>query len=341
MRMSLWCVAGMALAVILMFPTPAHAQLFEDVGTRAQGMAGAFVAVADDATAGWWNPAGLATGSYFSGVVEKGRSTEPEDPTDLGPASRVNTSGFAAAFPSLGLHHYRLRIVQVDAPDPTAQASPDREALGGHARRARTLVLNQFGVTVGQSLGDHVVLATTVKLLRGGMVSTSVHSPDDPFAVSAGLAVPSKTRGDLDAGAMVTFPHVRIGLSVRNLTTPEFGEGNDRGSLTRQARAGVALFSHPGAAMSGLRVSADADLTRTASPFGEVRHVAAGTEAWLAKGRLAVRGGVAANTIGEWRPSASVGATVSVTSGVFLEAARTLGSDGSILGWSSTVRVTY
>ena len=46
---------------------PVSAQIYETVGIRAQGMAGAFVAVADDSTATWWNPAGLATGAYFSG----------------------------------------------------------------------------------------------------------------------------------------------------------------------------------------------------------------------------------------------------------------------------------
>ncbi len=40
---------------------------------RAQGMGGAFVGVADDATASWWNPAGLATGAYFNVVIEKGQ----------------------------------------------------------------------------------------------------------------------------------------------------------------------------------------------------------------------------------------------------------------------------
>ena len=38
----------------------------EVLGVRAQGMAGAFVAVADDATAAYWNPAGLGTGDFFS-----------------------------------------------------------------------------------------------------------------------------------------------------------------------------------------------------------------------------------------------------------------------------------
>ena len=45
--------------------TRAAAQGFEPVGTRAQGMGGAFVAVADDATATYWNPAGLASIPIF------------------------------------------------------------------------------------------------------------------------------------------------------------------------------------------------------------------------------------------------------------------------------------
>ena len=57
---------------VVVLPPPARAQIYETVGTRAQGMGGAFVAVADDATATWWNPAGLATGAYFSTVIERG-----------------------------------------------------------------------------------------------------------------------------------------------------------------------------------------------------------------------------------------------------------------------------
>ncbi|MGH9162460.1 MAG: hypothetical protein ACRD2X_21040, partial [Vicinamibacteraceae bacterium] len=48
----------------------AAAQPIELVGARALGMGGAFVAVADDATATYWNPAGLAFGGLFSTVVE-------------------------------------------------------------------------------------------------------------------------------------------------------------------------------------------------------------------------------------------------------------------------------
>ena len=68
------CVASARIlafiAVACALARPASAQIYETVGIRAQGMAGAFVAVADDSTATWWNPAGLATGAYFSGIVE-------------------------------------------------------------------------------------------------------------------------------------------------------------------------------------------------------------------------------------------------------------------------------
>jgi hypothetical protein len=58
------------LLFLLIVPRGAAAQTFETIGVRALGMGGAFVAVADDATAIWWNPAGLATGGIFSMGVE-------------------------------------------------------------------------------------------------------------------------------------------------------------------------------------------------------------------------------------------------------------------------------
>src|SRR6185503_10252364 len=56
----LLAMAGLAVAVV-----PAHATKYagefmkSPVGARAVGMGGAFTAVADDATAPWWNPAGM------------------------------------------------------------------------------------------------------------------------------------------------------------------------------------------------------------------------------------------------------------------------------------------
>jgi hypothetical protein len=95
------------------------AQTFESVGVRAQGMAGAFVAVADDATASWWNPAGLASGAYVSAVFEHGQITEPKSPPLEGPASRTTSNDVAISLPSLGLSYYRLRVSEIAGPAST------------------------------------------------------------------------------------------------------------------------------------------------------------------------------------------------------------------------------
>jgi long-chain fatty acid transport protein len=49
--------------VVGLTPHVVTAQSFAAVGTRAAGMGGAFVGVADDASAIYWNPAGLAVGT--------------------------------------------------------------------------------------------------------------------------------------------------------------------------------------------------------------------------------------------------------------------------------------
>src|SRR3954471_23584932 len=82
--------------VLLTIATGSSAQIVESVGNRALGMGGAFVAVAADSTATWWNPAGLATGPY--GDVSVGRAL-----TDLKeqlPARRDRVSWFAATAPA-------------------------------------------------------------------------------------------------------------------------------------------------------------------------------------------------------------------------------------------------
>ena len=61
---------GLTLVSLLIVPAVASAQPFETIGVRALGMGGAFVAVADDVSAIWWNPAGLATGGLFSMAVD-------------------------------------------------------------------------------------------------------------------------------------------------------------------------------------------------------------------------------------------------------------------------------
>lgn len=55
-------LAGTIFIIVMTYAAPAYADEFfgRGLGLRAMAMGGAFVAVADDATAGFWNPAGLA-----------------------------------------------------------------------------------------------------------------------------------------------------------------------------------------------------------------------------------------------------------------------------------------
>jgi hypothetical protein len=333
--------AALAVGFVVVVPIAVRAQGYEDVGTRAQGMAGAFVAVADDATASWWNPAGLASGAYFNVIFEKGRAHEPEDPSGFDPARRTGTTGFAVAFPALGVSYYRMRVSEIaGSSSTTASASENREELGGASGLVRSRSVSQFGLTIGQSLGKHLVVGSTLKLLRAGAAATAVGGESDALDVGDDLKISRRTRTDLDVGVMASFQHLRIGLSVRNLTQPEFGEGDDRLILERQARAGIALLAASQGTVSGLTVAADLDLTRQATPFGDSRRAAVGGEAKLGR-RLAVRGGLGRNTLDDRGLTKTTGVSVALVSGIYIEGARAFGADESMRGWSSTVRLTF
>ena len=341
MRMcDLLCVCA-ATGAVFAATADATAQTFEDVGVRAQGMAGAYVAIADDATASWWNPAGLATGAYVSSVVERSERKAPRDPLPAGPGQETTSGNFAVAFPALGLSYYRLRISEIAPPaGSTAADAADRQDPGDSTTRVRAVSVNQFGVTVGQSLGQHLVVGSTLKILFGGAVSdasagVSLDTADD-------LDPPSDTRADLDLGAMANFGHLRLGFTVRNVTEPDFGEDtSDPLTLERQARAGVAYLSTPNGFVQGITVAADADVTSTRTAVGDVRHIAVGTEMWLLGNRLGVRGGGSANTIGDLRPAGSVGVSVALTRIFHVNASATAGQDDSVTGWSAGVSVAY
>ncbi len=63
-------------------PARAAAQTAEVVGTRALGMGGAFVAVADDPSAVYWNPAGLPRmGVINLGLEWQSFETGVDDPS--------------------------------------------------------------------------------------------------------------------------------------------------------------------------------------------------------------------------------------------------------------------
>src|SRR3712207_3061639 len=92
-----------AALLLLLAHVPAAAQTFDGPGTRAQGMA-AFVAVADDASAVYWNPGGLASGAYFSLVLDR---TDAETGAAGDRAGSRSSWLLALSAPAVGLSYYR------------------------------------------------------------------------------------------------------------------------------------------------------------------------------------------------------------------------------------------
>jgi hypothetical protein len=323
----------------------ASAQPADVIGVRAMGMGGAFTAVADDATASWWNPAGIAGGAYFNALLEAGTHREP--PTDRTSAGdsrsawRDDTRSLAVSFPALALSYYRLRISDTQPQNSTGTAGGSRQEGGAAEVRLRSLVLNQFGASVGQSLGSHLVVASTLKLVNGGAVSQVQAAAGNSLDAATGLGPSDETHAGLDVGAMAVLGRVRFGLMVRNVTEPEFGSGPDAFTLSRQARVGAALTSGARGVIGSATLAIDADLTRTATVLGDDRRLALGGEAWTAGRRVGIRGGFSVNTVADRRAALSGGASVAVRRGLYADGELTGGSDEARRGWAAGLRVTF
>jgi hypothetical protein len=287
------------------------------VGTRAAGMAGAFVAVADDASAVYWNPAGIATGSFVSAVIDFGRG-QPLPGTTQTVATQQDTAAFVGvSATAIGLAYYRRGTYGTSVVEPAVTAPPSREEVG---RSVHAMTTSSVGVSVVQSLTDHIVIGATPKLVRGG----------------------ATTRADVDAGAMVTMNRFRLGLAAHNLTAPAFATataGTPEIELGREVRVGGAWGSG-WTGISRVIVSVDGDLTSQATPSGDRRELAAGVETWWLRQRLGLRGGIRRSTIGDARAAVAAGVSAGLTSGMLLEAHVVRGHE-SEHSWSVGARMLF
>jgi hypothetical protein len=314
-----------ALAVLV---APAAAQSFDTVGTRAAGMGGAFVAVADDASAVYWNPAGFASGALFSLVLDR-NAAKLAPPSD-GPAG--SRSGFLMALgvPALGLSYYRLRSIDL---------TPLQTLVGPAVVEANSLVTHHIGATLVQSVAPGLAVGATLKLVRG--VASSTLEPaterDDLLDDHGDLTREGTTRFDADLGVMATAGRLKAGLTVRNVSEPSFRTPGGRSlQLERQARAGLSV-----APVAGWVVAADSDVLESHGPAGPIRTFAAGTEGRVHR-RAFVRGGFNVNTAGSERtPAVSAGASFAATASLLVDVQVTGGSDKAARGWGVAARFGY
>jgi len=352
-----WRASGAPAAFALAFllcPSWANAQIFESLGTRALGMGGAFAGVADDATAVYWNPAGLGSGATFDltfgqSVTEqvrgRGQAISPESAASGGPATFIGL-----VMPSFGVSYYRVRLSEVRVPaNPTAGGAPDRQDHRNQGAVLSSLATDQIGVTLVQSLLDGLVVGATVRLVRGVAAIQPVITDQPPEVLldEAGrLKGRVSTKGDLDAGAMVNVGSFRLGVVARNLFEPEFETGSGTLQAHRQVRFGAAVT--PGLAAAdrvadehGLIVALDLDATRTPTAVGDRRSAAIGVERWWLRRRVGARGGVRASTVGAPRPVGALGVSVGPVRGVLVEGQICRGGRDADRGWSVSGRLTF
>ncbi len=330
-----------AAVLCLGWPALGTAQTIDALGTRAAGMSGAFVAVADDASAAYWNPGGFASGSFFSLVLD--RTSAKAEPPDSSLGSSRSGWLLALGAPALGISYYRLQSTRLNPAFPTAEAAADRNVSGADDVRVRTLVSHHAGATLVQSILPGVAVGATLKLVRG-IAAVDVRPPGDRDSLldeGSALLGRASNKFDADLGVMATFGSLKAGLTVRNLTEPEFeAPGGERLGLERQVRGGISVTL-----LDGWIVAADLDLLKTAGSAGfESRDFAVGTEARLAR-RFIVRGGTRLDTAGDGpggrRASASAGGSYAVTASFLVDAQVTAGSEWAPSGWGLAARFVY
>jgi len=231
--------------------------LHDGVGARPLAMGGSFVAVADDATATYWNPAGIAQleGPNISAMY----------------ADRFN-AGLRYQFLNFvqgGRNSLGVSLLRLDAVDILHVTR--RDALGHPIRDLNDTVKhsdNALLVTYGIKLSDYVYIGVTGKGIYRELLDNS--------AMGWGV----------DAGALIKTEYFSIGVNVQNIAIVEGNikwdtDDDTKDTIPMNIKAGGAIRLLEGA----LVAAADVDI------MGDSQALHLGGELWLVKNVLAVRGG--------------------------------------------------
>jgi hypothetical protein len=321
-----------------MWVSSASAQTFEVVGTRAAGMGGAFVAVADDASATYWNPAGLALGNIFSAVIDR-KVDRVEENTAADPSSHGTGLLLTLAMPVLGFTYYQLQSSSVTPFDLTAAPVGNGRQPGAGLVQLDRIVTHHTGVTLVQSLFRGVSLGTTLKAVHGTVSTVVVPDADRNALLDRADDLPGEgeTKFDADLGVMAGSGKVKMGLTVRNLTEPSFGpaDNSDAFRLRRQFRGGVAVSF-----IDGWAAASDFDFTKNGPPTDPVRSLAFGVEGHVIA-KAFVRSGFRLSTTGKARPSIAAGGSYKVWSAILVDGQATWGGENADRGWGVAARFVY
>ncbi len=144
---------------------PSQFLLREGAGARASGMGGAFVAVADDATAGYWNPAGLSQMDLYVYQAGLQYGFLPHD---------MSTSLLSYAFYWPGAGNFSLMWMNYSIADIEARDE------NGDQLSSLTSAENVFFLSYGRKMyewANGLSLGLSLKMLHQGIDGYSAYGP--------------------------------------------------------------------------------------------------------------------------------------------------------------------
>jgi hypothetical protein len=176
--------------------TTAAPHLLIDVGPRATGMGGAYVAVANDATAMYWNPAGIASVTGFAATF-----TNAKWIADLS----FNYAGAVLALGEFGHLGFNATFLTMDEIERTTIFSPDGTGElfdAGHYA---------VGLSYARNLTDRFAIGFNAKFINDRMYHSSAHG----FALDVGALFRTQLNG------------LTLGMSISNYGTKMQLDGRD------------------------------------------------------------------------------------------------------------------
>jgi hypothetical protein len=314
--------AGLLLIALCVLPGRAAGQAIDAVGSRALGMGGAFVAVADDASGAHWNPAALAVGQPAGALVEWNRFRSGD--RDGGPAE----GGWqrSSRFMSFGSWPIGVTYTRID------------QAVTTDGNSATRLLTQAYGLSLLQSLSNSFIVGTTLRYIRGRAAHADVSAGTLGDALDDIAANDGRASGafDLDLSAIFNAGIFRLGGTIRHLRSPEFAAPDGtRLELERRSRVGLAVLP-----VDGLTLAMDIDLDTVAEPDGERRTGAVGVEHRLSP-RVIVRAGAKRNFAGEHETAGTAGASFALRPGTWLDGHVTFGGSAAERGMGLAFRAGW
>lgn len=317
-----WSAAA-AVALIGLWGGAAQAA---DLGARAMGMGGAYVALANDATAVYWNPAGLTEVSHVSftpvlavdmaGIEEARQFYDAMQKNELptkGFSTEVNAHGMAGVvFKRFGLTYFRHAKVDIvsQAPDPNDPSTFTMKANGtDYAETALTgtLPLAKLPFKLGAAS-----LGANVKFLQGKYFDI-VQDRDTGETTTTLKATGNGYALDLGAQAKLT-EWLRMGVVARDLVRRVDWTGD-----TKPVEDTAPTLAAGVAAKAPLGFTVAADVERTKLDGKDFTRFRAGLESSIF-GILTTQAGVKTNPDGQ-PPTYSLGAGLGLFKYVRLEGA--------------------